>query len=266
MVSGGLMVADRYHLEKLIAGGGVAKVYRARDLKEDTVVAVKLIPRAAATLPAAREQFERAIERRLSLRHPAIVTAFDWGELPDGGIYVAMELIEGEDLRTRLSVAGRLDVRTAVSLLTTICAGVDAAHRAGVVHADLKPENIMLPADGGPPKIVDFAGVRRVEGDGTIIGTPAYMAPEQLRGDPPCTASDVFSLGVMAYELLTGQLPFGRGTVGEVMLRQARGVTRMAGACPSLEEAVRAALAADPDRRPSTAAAFAQLLESARPV
>jgi serine/threonine-protein kinase len=259
-------VADRYAIDRLIVRGGVAEVYRARDtLDGNADVALKLIPAAALADPAARRHFERSADVRRLVTHPSVVHVFDHGELPDGRIYVAMEFVEGEDLRERLSGGRPLDQARAVGILGDVCAGVEAAHRAGIVHGDLKPENIMLPREGGPPKVVDFIGVRRVEPDGTIIGTPAYMAPEQLRGDPPCARSDVFSLGVMAFEMLTGRLPFGRGSAGEVLLQQVRGVPRMAGVNACFDAAVRAALSRDPDRRPPSAAAFAQLLESARP-
>lgn len=266
MLSRGDVVAGRYRLEKPIARGGVAEVYRARDVRGGNAdVAIKLIPAAAVALPAARRHFEQSAAVRRLLTHPSVVRVFDHGELPDGRVFVVMEFVEGEDLRERLAAAGRIDQAGALDILAAVCAGVEAAHRAGIVHGDLKPENIMLPRDGGPPTIVDFIGVRRVEPDGTIIGTPAYMAPEQLRGEPPCVPSDVFSLGVMAFEMLTGRLPFGRGSAGEVRLQQARGIPRMARVTACLDGAVRAALATDPDRRPPSAAAFADLLESARP-
>ena len=263
--TGGRLVADRYAIDKIIARGGVAEVYRARDTRGgDADVALKLIPAAAVAVPAARRHFEQSAIVRKLVTHPSVVRVFDHGELPDGRIYVAMEFVEGGDLRERLARGGGLDQASALDILGHVCGGLEAAHRAGVVHGDLKPENIMLPLDGGPPKIVDFIGLRRVEPDGTIIGTPAYMAPEQLRGDPPCVPSDIFSLGVMAFEMLTGRLPFGRGTAGEVQLQQARGIPRVDGVTAGLDAAIRAALSTDPDRRAPSAAAFAQLLESAR--
>lgn len=265
MTARGALIADRYRLEKLLARGGVSEVYRARDSRDaDATVAIKLIPAAALTVPGARQHFERTADLRMRVKHPSIVRVFDTGELGDGRIYIAMEFVDGQDLRTRLAEAGRLDRETALDILVAVCGGLDAAHCAGVVHGDLKPENLMVPRAGGPPKIIDFLGARRVHPDGTIIGTPAYMAPELLRGDPPGARSDVFSLGVMAFEMLTGRLPFGRGAAGDVLLQQARGVPAMPGIGTSLEQAVRSALSMDPDRRPPSAAAVAQLLESAR--
>ena len=264
-MSRGALVADRYRLEKLIARGSLSEVYRARDIQDgNATLALKLIPPAAFAGPGARQHFQRTATLRMRVRHPSVVRVFDSGEMADGRIYVAMELVDGEDLRARLARTGRIDQASALEILGALCGGLEAAHRAGVVHGDLKPENVMLPHAGGPPKMVDFLGASRVQPDGTIIGTPAYMAPEGLRGDPPDARSDVFSLGVLAFEMLTGRLPFGRGGAGEVLLQQARGVPKLPGVTACLEGAVRSALATDPDRRPPSAAAFAQLLDSAR--
>ena len=265
MPARGEMVADRYRLETLIARGGVSEVYRAHDTADgNATVAIKLIPAAALATPAARQLFERTADLRLLVKHPSVVRVFDRGELPDGRGYVAMEMVDGEDLRQRLARDGRLDGTAAVDILVSICGGLDTAHCAGIVHGDLKPENIMLPATGGPPKIVDFVGARRLDPEGTIIGTPAYMAPEQLRGDPPGARSDVFSLGVLTFEMLMGRLPFGRGAAGEVLLRQARGIPPLSGTASRFDGVIRSALELDPDRRPPSARAFAQLLASAR--
>ena len=193
-----------------------------------------------------------------------------------------MELIRGEDLRRVLQREGRLDPSRAVQILTNVCAAVEAAHREGVLHRDLKPENILLPGSGVDAKVLDF-GVAKVvldEGrdghvpgpdaptmvtvEGTIVGTPAYMAPEQLRGGALDARTDVFSLGVIAYEMLAGELPFGRGSLAEVVLAHARGVPPMRGLVPGgIERAVRIALDQDADRRPASPQALAHLLAAA---
>ena len=261
-------IAGRYHLEKLIARGGLAEVYRARDdARAGAMVAVKVIPPAALRQGHARERFDRDAQDLRRLEHPSIVRALDHGLLPDGGAYLTMELVEGEDLRQRLARDGQLGATAALRILNEICAGLDAAHRAGVIHGDLKPENIMLPADGTPARIVDFLAARPAPADGSITGTPAYMAPEGLRGEAPSRRGDVFSLGVVAFEMVTGALPFGRGSVGEVALSHAAGMPALQGAgiTRCLERAILAALAFDPDRRPPSAVAFAQLLGSTRP-
>jgi serine/threonine-protein kinase len=171
-----------------------------------------------------------------------------------------------------------------MTILTAVCAAIGAAHREGVLHRDLKPENILLPGGGAPAKVLDFGVAKLVtepapkEGEqdpteaqtaltaaGMIIGTPAYMAPEQFHAVEADARTDVFSLGVVAYEMLSGELPFGRGTLADVVLAQARGVPAMP---PDLipaaaERAIRAALDADPDRRPPTPQAFATMLSAA---
>jgi serine/threonine-protein kinase len=173
-----------------------------------------------------------------------------------------------------------------------VCEAIDAAHREGVLHRDLKPENILLPGDGSgrvtEAKVLDFGVARLIErehtraGDdreatraltapalttaaGLIIGTPAYMAPEQFNAEPPDVRTDVFSLGVVAYEMMSGELPFGRGPLTEILLAQARGVPPMprGSAAPDVERAIRTALEMDPDRRPASAQAFAHLVGSA---
>jgi serine/threonine protein kinase len=193
-----------------------------------------------------------------------------------------MELVRGEDLRRVLQREGRLEPERAIRILSPVCDAIEAAHREGVLHRDLKPENILLPDGGADAKVLDF-GVAKVvmdesrEGDarssqastvltaaGMIVGTPAYMAPEQFHGSEPDARTDVFSLGVIAYEMLTGTLPFGSGPLAEVVLAQAHGVPPMTGVAlpPGAERVIRMTLDADPDRRPASPQAFAHLLSA----
>ena len=213
------------------------------------------------------------------------MTVYDYGTLADGGAFIVMELVRGEDLRRVLQREGRLDPARAVRVLENVCAAIEAAHREGVLHRDLKPENILLPGGGGgtDAKVLDFGVAKVISSDdlatieqsreaptlmtapGSIVGTPAYMAPEQFNLGVPDARTDVFSLGVIAYEMLSGGLPFGRGTLSEIVLAQARGVPPMprGTAAPALERAIRTALETDPDRRPASAQAFAYLVGSA---
>jgi eukaryotic-like serine/threonine-protein kinase len=272
----------KYRIERLLARGGMGAVYVARDLGLDRPVAVKVVRAELIANPDARRRFSEEAQTLARLQHPAIVTVFDYGTLADGSAYLVMELVRGEDLRRELIREGTLDPARAQRILAAVCGAVEAAHREGVLHCDLKPENILLPDEGIEAKVLDF-GVARAIGDDRggravstdtfglatldepIVGTPAYMAPEQFRRQAPDPRTDVFSLGVIAYEMLTGTLPFGSGSVAEVMLAQAGGLPSDAidALQPSLARAIRAALARDPDRRPPSPRAFAYLIGAA---
>jgi Protein kinase domain len=277
-------VDNKYRIEQLLGRGGMGAVYRARDMRLDRLVALKVVRADLLGDPEARRRFRREAQIVARLQHPSIVAVFDYGTFADGGAYLVMELVRGEDLRRVLQREGRLEISEALRILTAVCAAIGAAHREGVLHRDVKPENILLPGGGGPPKVLDF-GVAKLVGDerpdhpeevgteapsvltaaGMIIGTPSYMAPEQFKGTVADARTDVFSLAVVAYEMLSGDLPFGRGTLADVVLAQARGVPPLP---PNLipqpaERAIRQALDEDPDRRPASAQAFATLLGAA---
>jgi serine/threonine-protein kinase len=257
----------RYRLESVLGRGGVGTVYRARDLRLERAVAVKVLGRELLADAGARERFRRESDILARLRHPGLVAGIDSGTLPDGGAYLVMELVPGEDLRHVLKREGRLDLPAALPILTSVCAAVEAAHRQGVIHGDLKPENIILPDDGTCARVLDF-GVMPVLADrahgSAFFGTPAYMSPEQLGGHPPDARSDVFALGVLTCEMLTGTLPFGGGQAAEVILAQAHGVPAVLQELqPPLARAVGSALERNPDRRPPSAQAFAHLVGAA---
>jgi len=277
-------VDKKYRIEQLLGRGGMGAVYRARDMRLDRLVALKVVRAELLGDPEARRRFRREAQIVARLQHPSIVAVFDYGTFADGGAYLVMELVRGEDLRHVLQREGRLEASESLRILTAVCAAIGAAHREGVLHRDVKPENILLPGGGGPPKVLDFGVAKLVVDErpdtevdggteahsvltaaGMIIGTPAYMAPAQFKAVPAAARTDVFSLGVVAYEMLSGELPFGRGSLADVVLAQARGVPQLP---PDLissaaERAIRAALDADPDRRPSSPQAFATLLGAA---
>ncbi len=269
------VIDNKYRIDQLLGRGGMGAVYRSRDVRLDRQVAVKVVRPDLLDDNDARRRFRREAQLVARLQHPGIVSIFDFGTLDSGGAYLVMELVRGEDLRRVLHREGRLDAARAVRILSAVCAAIDAAHQDGVLHRDLKPENILLPggtADFSVAKVLDFGvaklvaepphGIEQDRSDvhatltmaGTIVGTPAYMAPEQLRAAPPGPRTDVFALGVIAYEMLTGDLPFGRGTLTDVVLAQARGPRPLrdvdAAIEPSLENAVKLALSLDPQGRP----------------
>ncbi len=284
-----VMPEGKYRIEGLLGRGGMGAVYAARDLVLDRPVAIKVIRPELVPDPAARERFLREAQTLARLTHPSIVRVFACGLLPDGGPYLVMELVRGVDLQRELVAEGRLEVSRASRILAAVCAAMESAHRDGVLHGDLKPENILLPDDCGDDeednevaaKVLDFGVAQaiampdaqrrsgpeapRTTEDMPIVGTPAYMAPEQLRGQPPSPGTDVFSLGVIAYEMLIGELPFGRGSAAEVALAQERGIPagHLDPLPPALARAVTAALAIDADRRPVSAQALAHLIGAA---
>jgi serine/threonine-protein kinase len=276
------VIDQKYRIEQRLGRGGMGAVYRARDVRLDRLVALKVVRAELLGNPEARQRFRREAQIVAGLQHPSIVSVFDYGTFVDGGAYLVMELVRGEDLRRVLQREGRLDVERALRILGAVCAAIECAHREGVLHRDLKPENILLPGGGLDAKVLDFgvakvvrdeagehdtraaAGSSMLTATGMIVGTPAYMAPEQLRGLAPDVRCDIFSLGVVAYEMLTGELPFGRGSLADIVLAHAKGVPSFpAGGLPAdLEHAIRSALDPDPDERPPSASAFAQLLVS----
>ncbi len=272
------VVDNKFRIEQLLGRGGMGAVYRARDVRLDRLVALKVVRPELLSDGEARQRFRREAQIVARLQHPSIVSVYDYGTFVDGGAFLVMELVRGEDLRRVLQREGRLDTDRALRILTAVCAAIDAAHREGVLHRDLKPENILLPGGGLDAKVLDF-GVAKVMADvpdrdplrtgtgtlvtaaGMIIGTPAYMAPEQLHGVAPDARSDVFSLAVVAYEMLTGELPFGRSSLAEIVMAHARGVPAFPPdpALPShLQRAVQSALDPDPARRTPSVTAFAQ--------
>ena len=273
------LVDHKYRIEQLLGRGGMGAVYRARDVRLDRMVALKVVRAELLNDGDARRRFRREAQIVARLQHPSIVSVFDFGSFADGGAFLVMELVRGEDLRHVLQREGRLDPPRALRILTAVCGAVEAAHREGVLHRDLKPENILLPGREADAKVLDF-GVAKVMSDepredestlsrgslvtaaGMIVGTPAYMAPEQLHGQPADARTDVFSLGVVAFEMMTGELPFGRGTLADIVLAHAHGVVAAPRhpLPPDLDPVIRSALQRDPDKRPPSAHAFAQLL------
>ncbi|MGE0494864.1 MAG: serine/threonine-protein kinase [Vulcanimicrobiota bacterium] len=201
-----------YRLVQEVGHGGMATVYRAvpaDSLDEKAAVAIKVLDRKLAQRPEFVDRFRREIEVSRWLVHPAVVKILDWGE-ERGYLYLVMEFVDGQNLRDHMQQP--LSLAEAVALLEPIMAGVHYAHRRGVVHRDLKPENIML-TRSGKPKVMDFGLARELQSQkltktGTAMGTPAYMSPEQIRGDELHPACDQYGLGVLAFELLTGRLPF----------------------------------------------------------
>ena len=250
-----------YRVEGLLASGGMGEVYRGHDERLGRDVAIKIVAEGLASEDKELARFEREARILASLSHPNILNIFDFGE--QGGVhYAVMELLRGENVRQRM--AGRaLPWRTATAIAVAVARGLAAAHASSIVHRDLKPENVFLLTDGGV-KVLDFGLAHREPqpGEGkpptaeeeTLVGTAIYMSPEQIYGQPPDARTDIFGLGVVLYEMLTGTRPFARVTVGETMaaiMHAEPPPMKAFGANvpPTLERVVRRCLEKDPGQR-----------------
>jgi len=216
----GTILGGRYSILGQLGAGGMAKVYHARDLNLQREVAVKLLREDLIDDPAFRSRFLQEARAAANLLHPGIVTVYDFGH-DEQRFFIIMEYVQGTDLKTLIRRRGRLAVREATSLMTQICASVGYAHRAGLVHCDLKPQNVLVSPDGRA-KITDFGIARALasiypdESHPVVWGSPQYFAPEQAAGGPPSPASDVYALGVILFEMLTGRLPFEADDIAQL--------------------------------------------------
>jgi len=207
----GKVLSSRYELEQLIGTGGMADVYRARDNLLGRTVAVKVLHPHFAKDPVFIERFRHEAQAAANLTQPDIVNVFDWG-IEEGTYYIVMEYVQGRDLKAIILAGGPLLPERAVEIAMSICLALDAAHSHGVVHRDIKPQNIIV-TNEGQIKVMDFGIARSTGGSamtqtGTIMGTAQYISPEQAQGRPADPRSDLYSLGVVLYEMLTGRVPF----------------------------------------------------------
>lgn len=252
-----------FRLTSLLGTGGMAEVYRGYDLQLQRDVAVKVLPGHVARDPRYVARFRNEAQRVAALRHPNVVPIFHFGE-ERGLLYLVMPILK-ESLRDRMTREGTLDPLEAIFLTVEVAQALDAAHSQGIVHRDVKPENILL-NDEGRPLLTDFGIAREVEvlrdsskartlaTTGMPVGTPAYMAPELLRGAPADHRVDVYGLGVALYEMITGRLPHEGITAFDVAARALTEVPlppseHNPGIWPALDEVVLGAMASDPDQR-----------------
>ena len=244
MLRPGDMVGD-FVLEELIGSGGMGSVYRALQPIIERRVAIKVLKQAWSGREDAVARFVREARAIHRIKPRGVPDVLTYGTLPDGTHYYVMELLEGEDLRTRLRSAGRLGPPEVVRIVSSIASILDAAHAEGIIHRDLKPENVFLCASD-EVKLLDF-GIAKLAPDAppdglitaNVLGTPQYMSPEQYRGKPVDARTDIYSLGVVACEMLGGKLP------------------------PGFDRPLDAAMSADPDKRQATASQLASELEAA---
>jgi len=268
----GTLLADRYRIVALIGRGGMGEVYRAEDLKLDQDVALKFLPERLVQDGAVLARFHREVRIARDISHPNVCRVFDIGEA-NGVPFISMEYVDGEDLSTLLRRIGRLPHDKSIDIARQLCAGIAVAHEHGVLHRDLKPANVMLD-DRGKVRIMDFglAGVAtEIQGSEISSGTPAYMAPEQLTGKEVTVQSDVYSLGLVLYEIFTGRRAFEAANLNELLrIREHSSVTNPTQIVhdldPVVERVILRTLEADPQRRPRTALQVAAALPGGDPL
>lgn len=280
----GHVLDEKYRLDERLGIGGMGTVYRARHLLIDRPVAVKVLNQRFVEDEAARTRFRREARAAGRLQHPNAVTVTDFGQSPDGYVYIVMELLEGRTLRDVLAKEAPLDPARAVALMLQISAAVAAAHEAGIIHRDLKPANIFIVQRAEVPavvKVLDFGiaklALESLDEDepmtltqiGAMIGTPRYMSPEQCDGAELTPAADVYSLGVILYEMLTGTVPFSGTSPLAIAMKHTSEIPRsprdfVSTIPPALEAVVLHTLEKLPHNRPANAAAFrSELLATA---
>src|SRR5438067_4194249 len=267
----GALLADRYELEEVVGTGGMSTVFCARDVQLDRRIAIKILHERFADDPEYLERFRREARAVARLSHPNIVTVIDRG-VDDGRQYIVFEYVEGENLKELVQRTGRLPVRRALELALAVADGLSFAHEHGLVHRDVKPQNVLLSREG-EVKVTDFGIARSLHVEhgvtqtGTVLGTSEYLAPEQASGKPVSPATDVYSLGIVLWELLAGDVPFVGDNFVAVALRHVNEPPpnlreRRLDVSPRLDAAVQRALAKDPGRRFPSMTAFAKELRT----
>ncbi|HET7696714.1 MAG TPA: serine/threonine-protein kinase [Vicinamibacterales bacterium] len=264
----GAIFDDRYRILGRLGKGGMGEVYRADDLKLGQPVALKFLPEAVDRDPARLTQLHTEVRMARQVSHPNVCRVYDVGEF-EGHTFLSMEYVDGEDLASLLRRIGRFPQDRAIELARQTCAGLAAAHDRGVVHRDLKPANIML--DGsGRIRITDF-GLAGATGETLRAGTPAYMAPEQLAGGEVTPRSDIYALGLVLYELFTGQRALDAPTMAELIARREQGdivppTALVRDLDEGIERAIMRCLDPDPARRPPSALAVSAALPGGDPL
>src|SRR5271154_2880050 len=268
----GTLLGGRYRIIGLLGQGGMGEVYRATDLTLGQSVALKFLPHAAVLSDALLERFHGEVRVARQVSHPNVCRVYDIGEA-EGMPFISMEYVDGEDLASLLLRIGRLPADKAVETARKLCAGLAAAHDRGIIHRDLKPQNIMM-NKRGDVVIMDFglaAIADQLSGAEVRNGTPAYMAPEQLKGSEVTSKSDIYALGLVLYELFTGKRPYAANSAKELLRQeesaQLTSMTSIAADIdPAVERAIRRCLEPDPAKRPASALSIAAALPGGDPL
>lgn len=271
----GSLLDGKYRIERRLGSGGMGTVYAARHKVINKQVAIKILNPDTDGDDALPERFKREAEVAASVRHPNIVEVNDFGETGNGLLYMVMEYVAGASLRELISKEKQLSPERVVSLGCQICSAIAVVHAAGIVHRDLKPENVIIETidaretarvlDFGIAKMLDRIGLTRV---GFVLGTPDYMSPEQASAQPLDHRSDIYSLGIILYELLSGQVPFSGPKPRQILIRHAiempKPIAELRSDLPeALARVCMRALEKSPAKRQQTAAELASELRSA---
>jgi serine/threonine-protein kinase len=273
----------QFQILQKIGSGGMGAVYKALQPEMNRMVGVKILHPKLANRKDLVSRFRREARAMSQLTHPNTAKVFLYGELEEGSLYIIMEFLEGKNLNQTVRSEGPFPVERALPILIQACGALDEAHKAGIIHRDLKPENIFLVQSGGLkdfPKVLDF-GLAKVSErqmrpgsviltqEGMVFGTPEFMSPEQAQGRPLTPASDVYSLAVILYEVLTGKLPFDAKNAMDYIQLHVTGKPvplnqRVAGKTfpPLLEQVIHRALAKRPEDRFPSAAEFASAMQA----
>ncbi len=275
----GITIDNKYQIVSKLGSGGMGTVYQARRTTIGDTVAVKVLRSDMVADPLAVERFRREAQAAARLKHPNVVAIYDFGVSNQGLLYLVMEMVEGQSLRNLIRQYGSFTASAAFEIINQVCTALGAAHSQGIIHRDLKPDNIIVSetASGWHVKVVDF-GIAKLRDQssttssltqtGMIMGTPRYMSPEQCMGEEIDARSDIYSLGIILYEMLCGVVPFNSPTTSAVIIQQVtqpppplRAINAMIS--PAVEFVVYHALEKRREARPQTAMAFAQELSAA---
>ncbi len=267
------MLAGRYRIVGLLGRGGMGEVYRADDLKLDQPVALKFLPESLLNDEAALARFHREVRTARQVSHPNVCRVYDIGEI-EGQHFLSMEYIRGEELASALKRFGRLPEDKAIQIARQICAGLAAAHKTGILHRDLKPANVMIDGEGNA-RLTDFglaALTEEIRGDEIYSGTPAYMSPEQITGGELTVRSDIYSLGLVLYELFTGKKVFETESLLDMLRLRRSDMTPASPSSllkdidPAIEKIILRCLEKDPQDRPTSALQVAAALPGGDPL
>ena len=270
---------SRYQVEQKLGEGGMSYVYLAREINSGSTVAIKVLSPKLASDRSSVERLRREAGLAMRLDHPNVCRILRLGESEDGLIYLVMPYLKGELLSDREVRNGPMELLTGIRILQEVCAGLHHAHELQIIHRDLKPENIMLVSGEGDwdsAVVMDFGlakerradpAIQKLTATGIILGTPEFMSPEQFRGKPLDARSDIYALGIVAFEMFTGKLPFTGRNAQEMMIARLRGtatpIRQMRTDLPvHLEKALIRALATNPEDRFATTLEFAEALTS----